>query len=340
MKATMLATIPLLCASLLAAQSAPAPAPQAAAGHRLDRVTAARAGERVFVHVTADAVAASVGAPEPLEGGARLTLILRNTALGTALPLAQLHESGLSAVRLEQRGGDVAVLVEAESVGEYGLEPRAGGVMLWFEPARSESTDTLGARAAIARSLDMASGWPETVRTAGGPEAGTEPMVNGRWPASAPAPRGTVAGAVRQSPAEAGLSQLFPAFLDAAGRSVATALRERDALIWALPGLATALLGLLLVWRFSSRRRTSAASAAAARDVVPGGAAFAWAARTLSAEGLDTGGIARRTGIARDAVHLLLHRMDPANPAGPGSPFRSMPGRSGTWPADARPVSH
>jgi hypothetical protein len=76
----------------------------------------------------------------------------------------------------------------------------------------------------------------------------------------------------------------------------------------ALPAAAVAAFFALALVLGARRRRgpNFKAPAAAASRPAPRGAARAWTARALAQGGADITEVARRTGLAREAVHLAL----------------------------------
>ena len=325
MRATTLIGSILFLSAVSGAPHATPLAAQEARLYRLDRVTVEHTGTRVFVHLTADGVASSLAEPERLDDRTRLSLTLLRTTLGSPMPVRPLQDPTLLDTRLEQRGDDVVLTIDAASIGDYGLEPRAGGVVLWFEPAPEPAPDL---DALVQQVLDQAG-------VAGpGPDVDDAASMVGEAEAAAVAES---AGAPART-LRAGVADYIVAIAAVAQQKVSGVLLDRDRLGLALPGAALVLILLAMTaWMMRRRSRRTPEPALAP---VSTGEAFAWAARTLRSEGLDVGGIAQRTGIARDAVLLLLADMDPANPAAPGSPFRPSASPMAASGRSSKPVSH
>jgi hypothetical protein len=325
MKATTRIGSLLFLYALAGAPDATPLAAQDARLYRLDRVTVEHAGTRVFVHVTADGVASALGEPEVLGDRTRLSLTLLRTTLGSPMPVRPIQDRGLLDTSLQQRGDDVVLTVDAVSIGDYGLEPRAGGVVLWFEPAPEPAPDL----DALVRQVLADAGVAAPAAEATAVPAGVTDAA-----ATAAVEPGPATGRTLR----AGVADFLVASAAFVQRRLESMRIDRGPLLMALPVTAVALILLAMLWWMIRRhpRRTPEPALAP----VSTGEAFAWAARTLRSEGLDVGGIAQRTGIARDAVQLLLADMDPANPAAPGSPFRPSPFPAAGSGSAAKPISH
>jgi len=73
--------------------------------------------------------------PFVLAGRSRLILTIQNARLGIGGSVAR-RSPGLLSLEITEERGDVVVVADVDRLGDYGLTPTEGGILLWIEPDR------------------------------------------------------------------------------------------------------------------------------------------------------------------------------------------------------------